>query len=318
MLPGREVIVAGSGPLLLVVAKSIVEAGGRVIAVVDSQPKSAWLAQAAALASRPDLVAQGLAWRRAVLRAGVPCYFSRRIERVTGEPPALTVEISKGLVLHGDAVCCGYGLVPATDVTRLAGAAHVFAPDRGGWHVAVDDDHRCDRPNLFAAGDCAGIAGAAAAPLSGRIAALSAARALGRLDDAAFAARAAPLKRQRDKAARFGMAMTRIATVPKDAIAAHTLVCQCEGLTRAALDAAIDAGCVTLNELKTQTRCGMGPCGGRLCEDAAARLISARRNLSREAVGQVTGRPPLRPVDLDALAGAFDYEALPIASPAPL
>ena len=62
----------------------------------------------------------------------------------------------------------------------------------------------------------------------------------------------------------------------------------------------------------------MGPCGGRLCEDAAARLIALAHGRSREAVGQATGRPPLRPVELDALAGAFDYDALPIAAPAPL
>jgi hypothetical protein len=35
-------------------------------------------------------------------------------------------------------------------------------------------------------------------------------------------------------------------------------------------------------------------------------------------VGQPTGRPPLRPVDLDALAGEFDYASLPIGTPAPL
>lgn len=321
MLPGREVVVAGSGPLLLLVAKSVIEAGGRVVAVVDGQPKSAWLAQGAALASRPDLVAQGVGWRQAIRRAGVPYYFAHRIARVTGEPPSLTVEVTGGratTVLHGDAVCCGFGLAPATDVTRLVRVAHAYAPARGGWHVAVDDDQRCDRPNLFAAGDCAGVAGAAAAPLAGRIAALSAARALGRLDDAAYRSSAAPLKRQRDKAARFGMAMTRIAVAPEVEIPADTLVCQCEGLTRATLDAAIDDGCRTINELKTATRCGMGPCGGRLCEDAAARLIAARAHVTRETVGQVTGRPPLRPVDLDALAGAFDYEALPMPAPAPL
>ncbi|MCC6193245.1 MAG: FAD-dependent oxidoreductase [Burkholderiales bacterium] len=318
MLPGREVVVAGSGPLLLLVAKSIVEAGGRVVAVVDSQPRAAWLAQVPALASRPDLVARGLAWRRTMMRAGVPYHFSRTLTRVAGEPPSLAVEVSGGLILRADAVCCGYGLMPATDATRLIGASHAYTPERGGWHVVVDDDQRCDRDHVFAAGDCTGIAGAAAAPLSGRIAALSAARDLGRLDDAAFRRAAAPLKRQRDRAARFGLGVTRVAVAPAAAIAADTLVCQCEGLTRATLAAAIDGGCATLNELKTATRCGMGPCGGRLCEDAAARLVAARLGVARDAVGQATGRPPLRPVDLDALAGAFDYEALPIAAPSPL
>ena len=84
------------------------------------------------------------------------------------------------------------------------------------------------------------------------------------------------------------------------------------------LDSAIDDGCATLNELKAATRCGMGPCGGRLCEDTAARLIALRTGRTRIDVGQATGRPPLRPVDLDALAGEFDYDALPMPAPAPL
>jgi bacterioferritin-associated ferredoxin len=291
------------------------------VAVVDGQPRSAWLAQGTALASRPDLVARGVAWRRTLSRAAVPYYAAHRVLRVSGEPPALAVDIVSGggtKTLHADALCCGYGLLPATDVTRLAGAMHAFTPDRGGWHVTVDDDQRCDRPGLFAAGDCTGIAGAAAAPLAGRIAALAAARAAGNVDERAFAVAATPLKRQRDRAARFGTAMTRIAVAPDHPIPEATLVCQCEGLSRAALDAAIDGGCTTLNELRTATRCGMGPCGGRLCEDAAARILASRTNRSRAEVGQATGRPPLRPVELDALAGAFDYDTLPIPAPAPL
>lgn len=333
MLPGREVIVAGTGPLLFLVATSILAAGGRVVAVVDARPRAAWLAQVGALASRPDLVARGLRWRRTLRRHGVPLYASHLVTSVTGEPPWLAVRVvaldgdgkprddRAPLVLRADAVCVGFGLMPATDVTRLAGATHAHATARGGWHVAVDDDQRCDRPDLFAAGDGAGVAGAAAAPLQGRIAALAAARALGRIDESTYRDVARRIKQERDAAARFGAAMTRIATVADGtlaAIAPATRVCLCEGLTRATIDTAIDDGCTTSSELRTATRCGMGPCGGRLCEDTAARLIALRATRSREEVGQATGRPPLRPVELDVLAGTFDYETLPIAAPVPL
>ena len=39
---------------------------------------------------------------------------------------------------------------------------------------------------------------------------------------------------------------------------------------------------------------------------------------SREAVGQWTGRPPLRPVPLGEVIGAFSYVDIPIPTPAPL
>ena len=327
VLPGRAVLVAGSGPLLLLVAKSILEGGGRVVAVVDAQPKWAWRADVAALASRPDLVARGIGWMRTLRKHRLRMLHAHVLRSISGTAPELRAVVTPidrdgpSVELDCDAVCCGFGLMPATELTRLAGASHAFDATRGGWHARVDDDQRCDVPLLYVAGDGGGVAGAAAAPWQGRIAALRVARDLGRIDASAHEARAASAKQARHRASRFGAAMTRLASAGDGvlaSIAGSVTVCQCEGLTRATLDAAIDDGATTINDLKAATRCGMGSCGGRLCEDAAARLIALRTGATRTQIGQATGRPPLRPVDLDTLAGQFDYEALPIASPSPL
>ena len=333
VLPGRAVVVAGAGPLLLVVAKSIIEGGGRVVAIVDANPRRAWFANPAALASRPDLVARGIGWMRALRKERVRMlhgYAMRAVAahgaslRATATPVERSGQLRvdrAGVQFDCDAVCCGYGLMPATEVTRLVSAAHAFDVELGGWHAIVDENQRCDRPLLYVAGDGAGVVGAAAAPWQGRLAAMAAARDLGRIDARTHAARSVDARAARDRAARFGAAMTQLANV-RDAsvlaIAPDATICQCERLTRATLDAAIDDGCATLNDLKTATRCGMGPCGGRLCEDSAARLIAMRTGRTRADVGQATGRPPLRPVGLDAIAGDFDYDALPIAAPSPL
>lgn len=333
VLPGREVVVAGAGPLLLLVAKSIVEGGGRVAAVVDARARGDWIASLPGAALRPDLVATGLGWRRALAAHGVPMLSGHRIVRVDGDTPALRAEVlavdrdgaflraAQPRVIACDTLCVGYGLLPATDATRLAGAAHRFDASRGAWCAQVDDDQRSDRPRLYVAGDGAGIAGAAAAPWAGRVAACAAALDLGRIDARTHRGRTARAKRSRDRAARFGAAMARLANVGNGAhagIDASTVVCACESVDRASIDAAVDAGALTLNEIRSATRCGMGPCGGRLCEDAAARLASLRSGRTRIELGQPTGRPPLRPVDLDSLAGGFDYGSLPIGVPAPL
>jgi thioredoxin reductase len=333
VLPGRRVVVAGAGPLLLVVAKAIAEGGGRVVAIVDAHPRRAWLASVAALASRPDLVARGAGWVAALRRRRVPMLHGHRLHGVSGDAASLRAQVvpvdrngglragATPIELECDAVCCGYGLMPATDVTRLVGAAHDYDAGRGGWHASIDADQRCNLPRLYASGDVAGVVGAAAAPWQGRIAALAAALDLGRIDSRMHELRCADAKRARDRASRFGAAMTRLASIGDGAVASianDVIMCQCEGLTRAKLETAIDDGCATLNDLRAATRCGMGPCGGRLCEDAAARLVAMRTGRTREAVGQPTGRPPLRPVALDALAGEFDYDALPIAAPSPL
>ncbi|MEP7330046.1 MAG: NAD(P)/FAD-dependent oxidoreductase, partial [Betaproteobacteria bacterium] len=328
VLPGHNVVVAGTGPLLLVVAAAILKGGGRVAAVIDANPRSAWLADWRRLATRPDLLARGAGWLSTLVAHGVMPVAAHAIRTIEGYPAVTGVTIAHVDRRHGkpraiacDAVCLGYGLTPATDMTRLLGVEHTFDDAAGGWHAIVDVNQCTSRPRLYVCGDAAGVAGAAAAPPQGRLAALAAARDLGRIDAAVHTASAAPLQREAARAARFGAAMNGMSTPPPSIVQAmtpETMVCLCEHLTRRQLDVAVTAGATTLNDLKSATRCGMGPCGGRLCEDAAARLVALQTGATRTMIGQATGRPPLRPVELDALVGNFDYDALPMAQPAPL
>ena len=201
VLPGRNVLVAGAGPLLILVAKAIIDGGGNVAAVVDAHPRSAWFASAAELLSRPDLATRGMNWYRTLLARGVPMHNGAFVREVAGDAPALRASVvpvdrdgkphpgARGTEIACDAVCCGFGLSPATDITRLLGASHAFDPTLGGWHAVVDDDQRCTVAGLYAAGDGAGVVGAAAAPWQGRIAAMAAARDLGKLGAGEHAAR---------------------------------------------------------------------------------------------------------------------------------
>jgi bacterioferritin-associated ferredoxin len=217
-----------------------------------------------------------------------------------------------------DAVCYGYGLAPATEITRLLGASHRYEPRSGGWAAITDADGLTDVEGLYVCGDGAGVHGAAAAALGGEITGQAVTASLGKAPPAG--SRPSGLAQGARRAARFGRAMTALAMPPEGllaAITAETLVCRCEGVTRAEIDGAIGAGAHTLTELKAMTRCGMGPCGGRVCEDSAAALIAQRTGKPLEAIGQGTARPPLRPVPLALIAGEFDYQDLPFPEPAP-
>jgi thioredoxin reductase/bacterioferritin-associated ferredoxin len=330
VLPGRRVVVAGSGPLLLLVASKIIAAGGEVAAVVDAAPRTGWLARAGAMLARPDLMAKGSGWLLALLKARVPIHSGAAIRAIHGTDGVESVTIGRvdrdwrpvGAAerrVPADAVCLGFGLLPSTEVTRLLGAEHRYEPELGGWIPAVDASLQTSVPGLFVAGDGAGVRGADAAPLSGELAALGVISRLGRGGD--LAGEATKIEAEWHKSGRFGGAMSALAVPPPAAaamIAAGTTVCRCEGLSRAALDAAIVAGARTLADLKATTRCGMGPCGGRVCGEAAAMLIAVATGWDREAIGQPSARPPLRPVPLAAITGAFDYDDLPIPAPAPL
>jgi bacterioferritin-associated ferredoxin len=101
-----------------------------------------------------------------------------------------------------------------------------------------------------------------------------------------------------------------------EAIPADTVVCRCEDITRAEIDAAVRSGATNLNQLKAWTRCGMGTCQGQICADTAAELLSAH-GISRQDAGQFTGRTPLRPLPLDLLTGNYGYADIELPPAAP-
>jgi len=101
------------------------------------------------------------------------------------------------------------------------------------------------------------------------------------------------------------------------AIPAETVICRCEGVTRGEIEGALADGATEMNQLKQFTRCGMGPCQGRVCGEAAAELVALHVG-GRERAGFATGRLPLRPVPMDALLGEFDYADIPVPAPAPI
>jgi pyruvate/2-oxoglutarate dehydrogenase complex dihydrolipoamide dehydrogenase (E3) component len=323
VVPGRRLVVAGCGPLLAVVAAGLVRAGAQVAAVVDIAPRVAWLARLPAILSRPRLAGRGLAWTFAVARAGLPVLSGHDVRRVEGGEAVVRVivgPVDQGgaptegpeRVFEADCLVVGHGLTTACEVTRLLRADHQFDRLRGGWVPVVDDTFQTSLPGLYAIGDGAGIRGQAAASLSGEALGWHLA---GRTAEAGAAwARLAAAVPFSDAMA--GLMAQRPAQVR--AIVPEAIVCRCEDVTRAEIDAAVDMGARQIDQLKHFTRCGMGPCQGRSCADTVQELMAARLNVTREVIGQWTGRPPLRPVPLGEVIGAFSYDDIPIPEPAPL
>ena len=321
MVPGENTVVAGCGPLVAAVASSIVKGGGRVAAMVDLAGPGDWLGSIPAMLNRPDLVVRGLGWLRLLRGAGVPMLFRHAVTEVVGGETVSEVMVSPvdrdwrptssgGRKIAADSLAVGHGLVPGTEVTRLLQAAHRFEESRGGWIAQRDGDMRTTVAGLCIAGDGAGISGAAAADLAGRIAGLTAALDLGKIDRAEYDRATEPWRRGLFRAARFGEAMARL-MAPKAGLMAtvtpDTVVCRCEDVTRREIEQALDDGALEVNQMKAWTRCGMGPCQGRMCGEAAARLVAARMG-GREAAGAWTARVPIRPVTVDDLCGDFDYD----------
>ncbi len=321
--PGNRVVVAGCGPLLLAVAAGLAKAGVTVAAVADLSPGAAWIRALPRIAGRPALAVRGAGWLARTLLARGAVLAGHGVRRAEGETCVQRVTLGPvdeagapvagpERIFDADALVVGHGLTTACEITRLLRADHRFDRLRGGWIPVVDPAFRTSIPGLYAIGDGAGVRGQEAATLAGRRAGM---------DLAARAAGAAGLDRQLARLAPFSDAMAGLmAQRPAQvaAIAPDTVVCRCEDVTRREIEAAIESGAGEINQLKHFTRCGMGPCQGRYCGDTVQELMAQKLGVSREAVGQWTGRPPLRPVSLGELIGTFSYDDIPIPEPAPL
>ena len=267
-----------------------------------------------------------------IRRQQVPVISNATVRKVWREGTSLVVEVIErnrdGTLrregqerrLSADALCIGHGLLPSTEVTRLLGADHVFDVQAGGWKPVIDDQQRTSIPGLFAAGDCTGITGAEAAQLEGRLAGLTVAHETGRITDRLYRRKAQSLRRHTRRASRAGASMAAMMMPAEsliDDIPGDTLVCRCEDVTCAEIQAALAAGATGLNQIKSWTRCGMGPCQGRVCGDTVA-AIASRHLGGRTAVGAWSPRVPLVPLPIDDFVGAFTYHDIAIPKAAPL
>lgn len=317
-LPAGPIVVAGRGPLLAATAAGLLARGTAIACVVDEATRADWARTLPALLAAPGLLAKGVGWLRALRRAGVPVLHGRRVAEAWGTTCVEAVRIRRmdgggtERLVPARLLAVGHGLVPATDILRLFGAPMRQDSRDGSWLPQLDPHGRTGVPGLYAAGDGTGIQGAAAAALAGRLAGQAAARDLGAAAPGGRDGRA--LRR----AARAGRAMAALMTPPAGRLAAippETIVCRCEDVTRAEIDAAFHDGARDMNQLKTRTRCGMGPCQGLVCGPIVAALAAMHPHAAVPLLPW-TVRPPLGALPIAALVGDFGYDDIPAVRPA--
>ena len=285
-MEGKRVVVAGTGPLLLAVA-SYLRQHGAAIAMICEQASLRSLGRfGLALLSQPQKITQALALRKDL--AGVPFVTKSWPIAAGGDPVLKDVLIARDRgteKIACDYLACGFHLVPNTELAALIGCR------MHEGYVEVDHLERTSVPNVFCTGEPTGIGGIELALLEGQIAGATAA---GRPDVAQKHGRA------RAKLERFARALDRaFALRPelKSLPLPETIICRCEDVTYRRLK---PYG--SWRSAKLQTRCGMGPCQGRICGPATQFLF----HWSPESV-----RPPIFPAALNNLAAMASREAQP-------
>lgn len=298
---GRHLVLAGSGPLLTLLAVQLLKAGAQVAAVLDTAPMRRQLRGFAGLSARPLFALRGLMMRRrlaGLYHAGV------RLERIEADergPVAMHWRDARGRQRRTacDAVGLGWHLRAETRLADLAGCDFAYDATWRQWLPRTDAAGRAGG-GVYLAGDGLRILGADGAELAGRLAAAACLHDLG-LPAPDIAAD----RRRLARFARFARGIAQAFPWPGEAAAGlpdETVICRCEGVTAAGLRETVDYGGGEVNRAKSLGRVGMGRCQGRYCELAAAEIVAARAGqVCARSAGRLRGQAPVRPAPVAAL-----------------
>jgi D-hydroxyproline dehydrogenase subunit alpha len=277
-IKGKQVIVAGTGPLLIAVTAYLRQHGADVVALCEQTSLSKLARFGVGIARQPAKLVDAVRylWQGRGVRLRTTCWpiaalGAERLERVVVNDRGKRVE------LKADYLACGFHLVPNCELAMLVGC------EMNGGYVRVDEFQQTSEPDVFSAGETTGIGGVDAALVGGEIAGLAAAGAR---------EKAIKLFKRRDVTREFTRLLDRTFAFNAELrrlASPETILCRCEDVATAAAQAH-----GSWRAAKLQSRVGMGACQGRVCGAACEFLFGW---------GMESVRPPIQPTSVGNLMG---------------
>lgn len=320
LLMGQRLVLAGSHPILLILAEQLLDAGAEIaeIALARGLPQvSEMIGAIPAIPGHVALFADALRALRKIIAHGVPVSRQTIIDGVEGEAAVSGVRLARvdghwartgttGAVrqVQADLLVLGYGFNPSTELARQAGCKMQWNSALGGWVVAHDAGFQTSAAGVFVAGEPTGVAGAERSWAEGQMAGLNIAASLG-----------APMVPARHKQAqhilarahRFSRVMQAMFEPKREALAElsrpeEVIICRCELVRSGQLEAVLTQNpfVSSASAVKLECRSGMGPCQGRYCEATVAARIATARNATIKDSGFFSANFPIKPVPLQS------------------
>jgi NADPH-dependent 2,4-dienoyl-CoA reductase/sulfur reductase-like enzyme len=269
-IEGKRVVVAGTGPLLLAVAAYLRGRGANVLLIAEQASSMQLVRFGIGSVSKGS---QALALKRQL--KGVPYRSGCWVLAAHGTEKLESVTLFRSGEVACDYLACGFHLVPNLELAELLGCATKHGV------VNVNDYQETTLPNVYSSGESTGIGGLELSLIEGEIAGLAAA------DKRGEAQKLFPIRQKHRKFADLLNRTFALRDELKQLPAPETIVCRCEDVTLERLRTH-----QSWRAAKLQTRCGMGPCQGRVCGAAVEFLFGWRA----ESV-----RPPALPVRVESL-----------------
>jgi len=324
LLPSQRVVLAGSGPLLYLFAWQLIRSGSSVAAILDTTPRANRFPALRYLFSAlraPGYLLKGMGLLKTIRGSATP--HIQHVESLSAQGQGAVGSVrytvkGRETQIDSDLLLVHQGVIPNVQLTRSLGCEHRWDEMQLCWRPELDEWGQTSLTGIYVAGDGGGIDGAKVAELSGAVAALQIGQQLGFFTESVRDTEARPLKRQLNahRAIRpFLDTLYRPADIfrrPSD----PTIVCRCEEVSAGDIRAMSRLGCSGPNQAKSFSRCGMGPCQGRMCGITVGEILAEARHAPMQKVGYYRIRPPIKPVQLIDLANAYvpDADAAPMAA----
>lgn len=320
-VPGNDVLLVGSHPFLLIVAKQIMDAGGSVKGIAFSQsfPKLKELFSYGVSGLRKWSKSKELLHTfRAILKEKIPIWFNTIPMEAVGENQVNRVEIGKvnpdgtvsdhdKLIVDCDLVGACYGFIASSELPRQLGCAMSYNEVMGGHIVEVDERMHSNIDNIYVAGELVGVGGAELSEVEGRLAGLAILQDFQQNITNKQQKKLAQLTKSRKSWLSFATMLGEATKVDFDLYKLleskpDTHVCRCEEITFAQITDVLQTHphLTSLDAIKLMTRVGMGLCQGRYCERTlykmAETMIGAPFNEE-----QFTDRFPVKSITINDL-----------------
>jgi NADPH-dependent 2,4-dienoyl-CoA reductase/sulfur reductase-like enzyme len=319
--PTGRIVLAGTGPLILLLAYQMLRLGIKPVLIARTDRLSNSM-EAARYLRRGALLplAKGLRWLIRLRLANVKLVSGISRLEAEGNTRVETVSYSVGgrwFAIPCDLLVVHDGIVPSVDLAHGAGLVLEWDSANAGWRPKTSIDGTAtaveyagianQRCKVRVTGDARRIGGADAAIGHGKLAASMILADLNKAGSGAI--RRAELTERKAIAARPFLDAAFPPGLSTEPLNDDTIVCRCEELTAGVLRAEINAGVRDVNQLRAETRCGMGPCQGRYCMITVARLIAESGTLPVPVpLPAFRARPPARPLPLGALANLIGLD----------
>jgi len=172
--PGNRVLMVGSGNVGLIVSYQLLQAGVKVVALVEASSR----------------ITGYHVHARKIQRAGVPIFLLTTVKEARGtnnvnEAVLTSLDLNWKPIPEGewalpiDTICIATGLSPLTELALMAGCKFGYFRDLGGFVPYHNQDMETTVPAIYIAGDISGVEEASSAMEEGRLAGTAVAENLG-------------------------------------------------------------------------------------------------------------------------------------------